>query len=195
MDRDKRKEQLAEAVWQVIRDRGIGAVSIRSVAAQAGVVVGSLRHVFPTRAELLRFSAELMTRRATERIMATELSGDPRTDAMEIIKHLLPLNAESRAELEVNLALIAEAPAQPELIEIRDHVHQQLGELCVRLVGALAGPLDEASREDRARRLHALIDGLALHLLTRPPAEDPGWAIEILRREITDLARTGHPGA
>lgn len=47
IDRDARKEQLAEAVWRVVRERGIGAVSVRTVAEEAGVVVGSLRHVFP----------------------------------------------------------------------------------------------------------------------------------------------------
>ena len=55
IDLTARKAQLAEAVWQVILDRGISAVSVRTVAEQAGLVVGSLRHVFPTRAELLAY--------------------------------------------------------------------------------------------------------------------------------------------
>lgn len=57
IDLDERREHLAQAVWTIIRERGIGAVSVRVVAAEAGVAVGSLRHVFPTRTELLQFSA------------------------------------------------------------------------------------------------------------------------------------------
>ena len=64
IDRDRRKAQLAEAVWRIVVERGIGAVSVRAVAEEAGVAVGSLRHVFPTRAELLEFSAELMVQQS-----------------------------------------------------------------------------------------------------------------------------------
>lgn len=139
IDRDSRKAQLAEAVWRVIGARRIGAVSVRSVALQAGVVVGSLRHVFPTRAELLEFSAELMVKRATERIRAVPEVEDPQQYALQALRHLLPLEADSRAELEVNVALIAESPALPELVPIRDHAYRQLPEVCTRLVGLLAG--------------------------------------------------------
>lgn len=190
IDRDARKAQLAEAVWQIIRDRGLGAVSVRSVAQQAGVAVGSLRHVFPTRAELLEFSAELMVQRATERIRAVPQAEDPQRYALEVLMHLLPLEPDSRAELEVNVALIAESPALPALVPIRDHAYQQLGEACTRLVEMLAGRARDRQIEQEARRLHAIIDGLAIHLLMEPSSEDHTWAIEIVRRELARIAST-----
>ena len=120
IDLDARRVELAEATWRVIREKGIGAVSVRTIAAEAGLVVGSLRHVFPTRAELLEFSARLMIDRATARITAIEPTGDTLEDAVAVLQELLPLTADSRAELEVNLALIAETPALPRLAGIRD---------------------------------------------------------------------------
>lgn len=191
IDRDARKAQLAEAVWRVIVERGIGAVSVRTVAEQASVAVGSLRHVFPTRAELLEFSAELMVQRARERILATPPSEDPQQYALEVVKHLLPLEPDSRAELEVDIALIAESPALPELVAIRNHAHQQLGEACTRLVEMLAGRARDRQIEQDARRLHAIVDGLAIHLLRQSPPEDSGWAIEIVRDELARIVRTG----
>ncbi|THJ68624.1 TetR family transcriptional regulator [Arthrobacter echini] len=190
IDRDARKAQFAEAVWRIILDRGISAVSIRTVAEQASVAVGSLRHVFPTRAELLRFSAELMLQRARDRILSTEALEDPEQYALEIAKNLLPLHPDSRAELEINIALIAESPALPELVQLRDDAYQQLGQLCVRLVGILAEKLGEQDVREEARRLHALIDGVALHLLMRPLAEDADWAIRIIRGELHRIAHT-----
>lgn len=192
IDLAARKAQLAEAVWQVILDRGISAVSVRTVAEQAGLVVGSLRHVFPTRAELLSFSAELMVQRATERVLATPWSDDPQQYALDVIKRLLPLEPDSRAELEVNLALVAECPAQPSLGDIRDHAHAQLLEACARLVELLTGRPRDPELIVTARRLHAIIDGLALHLL-HGEHDDAEWALAIVRAELARIA--GERGA
>lgn len=193
IDREARKAQLAQALWRVIGERGIGAVSVRSVAREAGVVVGSLRHVFPTRAELLKFSAELMVERATARIRAMPQTGDPLRYALQVLKQLLPLEPDSRAELEVNLALIAEAPALPELATIRDYAYQQLAEACAQLVEMLAGRPRDPQIVDQARRLHAIVDGLAIHLLTQSPSEDSNWAIDIVRDELARIAPRALP--
>lgn len=171
----------------MILDRGISAVSVRTVAEQAGLVVGSLRHVFPTRAELLSFSAELMVQRATERVLATPWSDDPQQYALDVIKRLLPLEPDSRAELEVNLALVAECPAQPSLGAIRDHAHTQLLEACVRLVELLTGRTRDPWLIFAARRLHAIVDGLALHLL-HSETDDTEWALAIVRDEVARIA-------
>lgn len=205
IDRQERKAQLAEAVWRIAEERGIGAVSVRSVAEQAGVVVGSLRHVFPTRAELLAFSAELMVQRATERIRALPQSGDPQRDALQVLEQLLPLTPDSRTELEVNIALIAEAPAQPELRTIRDDAQRQLEELCIQLVELLGKRPRDGQVVQQGRRLHALLDGLAIHLLTRPrldsgdgagrgDADVGGWALAIIRAEIAEIAEAATTG-
>lgn len=189
LDREARKEQLAEAVWQVILERGVGAVSIRTVAEQAGLVVGSLRYVFPSRAELLTFSAELMVRRVTERVRAVPDPGDALEYAINVIAQLLPLDAERRAELEVNLALIGEAPAEPALLSIRDHAHRELQAASMGLVRLVS---DDSHGIDRlfvhARRLHALVDGVALHLLHRDP-EEGEWALALIREELEAIAQ------
>lgn len=187
IDRDQRKAQLAEAVWRIILARGVGAVSVRSVAEEAGVAVGSLRHVFPTRAELLEFSAELMVQRARERILALPRSEDYQQYALDVLLQLLPLEPDSRAELEVNIALIAEAPALPELVTIRNHAYQQLGEACTQLVELLVQRPRDGQVLGQARRLHALIDGLALHLLMQSASEDNAWAVDILRDELARI--------
>lgn len=188
MDREARKAQLAEAVWRVILERGVAAVSVRTVAERAGLAVGSLRHVFPSRAELVRFSAELMMQRATERVLATPPADDPREYALALLGALLPLDPDSRAELEINLALLAERVAVPELVEVRDEAHRRIAGLCTRLAGMLAEEADAPAVERRARRLHALVDGLAFHLLHRPPGSDHAWALELLREEIASIA-------
>lgn len=59
-----------------------------------------------------------MVQRAMERIRGIPPTEDVQQYALEVVKHLLPLEPDSRAELEVNIALIAESPALPELARI-----------------------------------------------------------------------------
>lgn len=188
IDKEARKAQLAEAVWQVILDEGIGAVSVRTVAERAGVVVGSLRHIFPTRAELVVFSAELMVKRATERLLAIEPDDDVREYVFTIVKQLLPLDPDSRAEFEINLALFAEGTAVKGLVDIRQDANRQLADLFVRLVEMLTGERDTPESLQQSRRLHALVDGFAFHILHQPEMEETSWALDILWAEINSLA-------
>ena len=69
IDHDRRREEIAEATWRVIHAEGISGVSIRTVAAEAGISTGSIRHVFPSKTELLVHATELVGRRAPGRIV------------------------------------------------------------------------------------------------------------------------------
>lgn len=186
--REERKARLAESTWRIILDQGISAVSVRTVAAEAGMAVGSLRHLFPAQAELLEFSAELMVERAAARVTATKPSPDGVDYALAVIRHLLPLTAESRREFEVNIALIAETPAHPGLARIRDHAHEQLLDLLTRIATMLRTEEEcsEGARRD-GRRLLALVDGLGLHLIHQALGADTDWAISIVRDELVRI--------
>lgn len=185
---EERREHIAQAVWAVMSERGLSAVSVRSVAAEAQVSVGSLQHIFPTRADLLIYSAELMIDRVVRRIAAEDRDGDPIDATLRLFAHLLPLTPESRVEMDVNVALIAESRALPRLEAIRDEAHRALAEACQRAVERVAPHLPPAVVERRAARLHALTDGIALHLLHAPPGGDQRWALDLLRQELEDLA-------
>lgn len=198
IDRQARKAELAEAAWRVILRSGVSAVSVRTVADEAGLAVGSLRHVFPTRNELLIFSAELMMQRAYERIMNLPREGSAEEYVLAVVKNLVPFTRQTRAEMDVNIALIAEATAVPELKALRDSAHEQMAGACIRLAALLRGedtqtPGGEATLS--GRRLHALADGLALHLMHRAEPEDLERAAELLRYEIRSIAAGAHPGS
>ncbi|WP_254900343.1 TetR/AcrR family transcriptional regulator [Rhodococcus sp. 1168] len=190
--REDRRIRLAEATWRVIAERGIGAVSVRTVAAEAGMAVGSLRHLFPTQQELLEFSAELMIERATARVTEVTPTPDVVDYALAAIGELLPLTPDTRCEFEVNIALIAETPANPGLAGIRDHAHEQLLDLFARIVAMLQDEdnLTEKRRQV-ARRLLALVDGLGLHLLHQPADDSTAWAVNIVREELVHIQRSG----
>lgn len=181
IDHDRRREEIAEATWRVILAEGISGVSIRTVAAEARLSTGSLRHVFPSKTELLVHAMQLVDQRAWERIRRHLDEPDPRTLVIAVIKELLPLDAERRAEMQVNIALIAEAPGSEAITRVRDETYELIRDACRRMITRLreAGLAPQGSDiETSTTSLHGLIDGLAMHLLTNP---DPAFAQQALQ--------------
>jgi hypothetical protein len=83
------------------------------------------------------------------------------------------------------------AQADPALREQRDETYADLRNLVRRCVGALAeaGLLRKGlSRELETTRLHALVDGLALHGVTNPETMTPRRMRKVLRAHLASLA-------
>ncbi|MEV0255765.1 TetR/AcrR family transcriptional regulator [Streptomyces sp. NPDC050732] len=66
-DREARREDVSEAVWQVLADKGFGGLTLRAVAAAMGVSTGMLMHYFPTKRALLTHALDLLEKRTAER--------------------------------------------------------------------------------------------------------------------------------
>ena len=54
VDHDERRRQIVRALWRIAERGGLGAVSFREVAAEAGVSVRLVQYYFGTKADLLR---------------------------------------------------------------------------------------------------------------------------------------------
>jgi AcrR family transcriptional regulator len=184
VDREQRREELASALWRLVLREGIEAASLRRVAGEAGWSTGSLRHYFATQSELLAFAMELVTQRVTERVGALRPAADPRETAERLLHEILPLDAERHAEMQVWLAFTARSLVEPGLRELRDRAHLGLRSLCRAAVELLGVP--EPERE--AERVHALIDGLALHAVLDPATTTPARQTELLAAQLDALA-------
>ena len=185
VDHDERREALANALWRVVTREGIEAASLRRVAAEAGWSTGSLRHYFSTQPELLAFAMELVVQRVTDRVGAIRGDGAPRAIAAEVLQEVLPMDAERRAEAQVWLAFTTRSLVDPELRELRETAHEGLRGLC-RTAAELLGAPDEAAVE----RLHAFVDGLALHAVLDPARTTPARIAALLGAELEALGRT-----
>jgi AcrR family transcriptional regulator len=193
VDHETRREEIAEALWRVVRRDGIRAASVRTIAAEAGWSAGAVRYYFPDQAGLLGFAMDLVTQRVTRRVEALETKGNPLTVVLRYLEQILPLDAERRAEFDVWLAFMAQAQAETGADSLHRHVekvHNDLRELCGTLLGALAtaGTLAEGLDLKReVERLHALIDGLALHGAIQPAHTTPTRIRQLLRQHIESL--------
>lgn len=183
-----------EALFSVVERDGLEQASLRNVAAEAGLALGSVRHYFDNHAELMVFAMKAMSERVANRLSAhfERLQGtDDRLEvAIDMLAEVLPLDAERRREVVVWLAFVNAARTHPSLRSHADEVYKDLITLATRIFeggrrsGRLAPDVDVALE---ARRLCALLDGLSMDAILHPSQMDPETALAILRRHLTSL--------
>jgi AcrR family transcriptional regulator len=191
VDHTSRREAVTQALWQVVRRSGIHAVSVRTVAAEAGISPSALRHYFASQDELLGFALQAVVARVEARLVPSlpDLSGTE--GARTILDQFLPLDEERRAEIEVYLAFIGRAHTDARLRAIRDVADARARE-AIRLAVTL---LDDAGAFGRGRdhetetsRLYALLDGLAMHGALMSDRYPPEHLRQILGAQLRELA-------
>ncbi len=198
VDHEQRRDEIADALWRVVRRDGVAAASVRTVAAEAGWSTGAIRHYFSSQGELMAFAMTTLNERARarvqRRIAAVDLDDLDPGALVEVLGEVLPLDAQRKAESEVWLALLASARTDEHLRALADDAHRSLRGLCegiVRHVAGDAGPgLDLVEETDR---LHGLLDGLAVHG-TMYPRQMPRTRLRAaVRAHLTDLGGRAGP--
>ena len=173
VDPIERRRELAQAVWRVVLRDGLDRASVREVAREAGLSMGSLRHYFDSQSELLRFAMRMVIDRIEERVAALHVPDEPREAVRTVLAELLPLDSGRRVENEVWLAFTARALVDPELRVLRDEAYDRLRRACERWISLLLAPDTPRLEVDlETERLFALLDGLAVHAAMRPQTPD-----------------------
>lgn len=191
IDHQQRREEIAAAAWRVILRNGVAGASVRTVAAEAGLSAGSVRHVFGTQSELLAFAMRLVFTRVGARVVPLS----PGRPAEEVAAELLPLDAERRAEMGVYVAMLTAANSEPGLREVRDEALEGMhnaSRFVIALLEGAGGLPPEVDREYETVRLHALLDGLAAHLVWQAEDADTQWAHDVLVRHLRSLTSSDH---
>jgi AcrR family transcriptional regulator len=198
VDAAARRRDVVAALFRVAERDGLARVSLRTVADEAGLNLGSLRHYFASQQDLMRFAMQAMVDRVGDRLQARvdriRALGDlPTADRVEqatdLLAELLPLDDERRAELTVFLDFTAHARAHPELRDLAVRAATGSRSLALRVVARLiddSTPGDEL--ELQAERLRSLVDGLGVNATLYPEVLPPTRAREILHAHLTALA-------
>ena len=162
---------LAEAVFAVIAERGFAAVSLRDVAAQAGVSMGAVQHWFTTKDDMLRFALDHMRTRVLGRLQDRlgRLADPGRRDLLEAgLEVMLPLDEAGRQEACVNVAFVGLATTDPGYADVLRLGYQRLvdGSKAQLRAAAAAGELAPGVDPDgEAVALYFLAQGLIAPLL------------------------------
>ncbi|MDA2815141.1 TetR/AcrR family transcriptional regulator [Nocardiopsis sp. RSe5-2] len=160
---DERRTAIIHAVWQVIAESGMGAVSMRNVAAAAGVSVGRIQYWFRSKDELLRASLEAMVAGAGERHTAGTEGVDDREALWRLIAGPIPLAESSRAMVSVFYQYVGAGISHPGLAamlaEAKEGAETEAARLLERIAPGIADP------RQAARSMMATADGLTMRVL------------------------------
>lgn len=111
VDHQERKREIAEALFQIAAARGLQAVTLRAVAAAAGISMNLVQYYFPTKEEMLRFGwqriVELGGERAGKGIARALQTGDERAVVRAYLLGVLPTDERGRVLCAVQIAYFA----------------------------------------------------------------------------------------
>ncbi|GKW44505.1 TetR/AcrR family transcriptional regulator [Planococcus sp. NCCP-2050] len=169
IEHTKRKEMIAEAAWKVILEQGMEGASVRNIAKEAGLSLGSLRYYFASQSELLGFSRDLVYQKTAERMTRVfKLDMPPKEKIVQVLLDLMPATGETKLEAEVRLVFKIHARHKGEVFDAeRDSVYLAIKEVMSYLV-LLNLLKKEADLHLETERMYSLLDGLALDGMIRP---------------------------
>lgn len=201
------RQRLAHALTRVVAREGIAGISVRSVAAEAGVSGGAVQYHFPTRAEMIRYAMAWTSTQVEQRLARVPRWGDVHEWTRAVLLGLLPLDAERHREHAVWLAFVAHAETDSALATLKRETNAKLHGLYSRIIRARRGlpvPTDEPIAptvdpdvEADAVLLQSLLDGLSLHLADLEPHEAERAGPELLDRylaRVIDPPAADQPG-
>lgn len=191
VNHDERKNTIAEAMWRVILDKGMEGATVRNIADEAKLSLGALRYYFKTQDDLLVYAMELVQERAKKRIEKVLLqSYSPKELVIAMILEIVPVNTNTRIEMEVWFAFIAYVKHRSDTIDVPD---DQILEMTKRLLGFLQEQQllkSTCQMEMEIERLYGLIDGLAIHAILDPNRLDSEQIRKTIEYHIDSICVT-----
>jgi AcrR family transcriptional regulator len=189
IDHQARRLELTDALMRITRREGWDAISLRKVAAEAGVSMGMVQHYFTTKDEMLRFAIEMIEEDVRARIRARVAKlPDPHTPrrlVWTVLSEMIPRPARRTAEIEAAEVFIRRFMLSPESkarfvrsgIELRTAIK---GQILLSRKGS--GPRAEADADRDAGGLVAMLNGLMFDFVTGE--QTPEGALATMRTQI-----------
>lgn len=198
-----RRQQILKAASTIVAERGIGALSVRNVAAAAGLGASTLRHYFSSQKALYdAFLGDAFHSQLSD-LRIEDSRVEPAERLTECIVQFLPLDDMRKAELEGWFFLYYSGigPERTEqgarlLATLIRHARDRVERWLISLQSE--GALQDDSVSDHATLLLSLVDGLSLQIVTPDsgitiPVARHILGIAVARAVVDDGTWHGHP--
>lgn len=148
--------RLLDGVLTVLAEQGVGALSVRSVAAAAGVSPAQVQYYYRTKSDLVRAGFDY----AGEQFLADVVAAEA-TTLMDFVQQWLPLDDRRERRARVWLAYAAISATDAELAAASAQLDEELRQWFI----------DQDLSDHAASQLFALIDGVTMQCLMLPQSE------------------------
>lgn len=178
-------DRLLDGVVDLLATSGYEGLSIRKVAAQAGVSIGAVQHHFATKDALLAAAMGRVSARFQARLIARVPEGAaPAVVLREVADELLGAGEGARPASVVWLVRLARSAVHEPTALAHRTEWRQVEDLLASLILDARSDLGAAAARDEATTLLAVLDGLAAAVAVEPGRVPPDRARELLRRHL-----------
>ncbi|PSK98017.1 TetR family transcriptional regulator [Murinocardiopsis flavida] len=188
--RDTARLRILDAVFRLVERNGVAEASLRKVAAESGINIGSVRHYFGSHEALMAAAATeigaRMDRRADPASMRPVRPGDTagrRALLQQVADSVLPAEPEGGTELLVLGEFVAAARIRPEFRPLAERMGRDLRAL-VRDALRLAGVPDT---EVQTEHFVGLLIGLSFELVYPHGSTGSPAPRDVVRHHIAAL--------
>ena len=189
-----RRDEILDAAKAIAAEAGASAITVRSVAARAGIGASTLRHYFPTQRDLhdAVFSAAFDASLSDLRI--ADASVPARERLAECLWQFISTVDASESAVEAwaeSLATMISSRASPEMRTAWSAFTRQAQARVTSWLDILdaEGALLPGATDRQARMLIALVDGLALAMMVPESRPTPEQVHETLDDAIAAVVR------
>jgi len=203
VDAEARRQEVVQAVFRIIASDGLERASLREVADEAGLAVGSVRHYFASSDDLLVFSFGAVIDRIAARLeeslalVEQEPQGGPEqlSAVVNFLGQFLPLDEELAVDACVWMAFRHAARIKPVLAAEAERSHRTVAAAVGRLIMLLnpGGADAQQTLVTEAERLLATMDGLCMHALLQPEWMTAEMCSDVITAHLHSLS--GAPAA
>ncbi|SHF66836.1 TetR/AcrR family transcriptional regulator [Streptoalloteichus hindustanus] len=166
VDTEQQRTDIAHAVWRLAARAGLEAVSLREVAAEAGVSMGRVQHYFRTKEEMLLHGLRLALGRMEDRIsgrLRHRSSADAEDVLRSALEEMVGGDQDTRQAIRVCVAFYPRALEDPHVADLLfgdDDVLHALAADVVRAAQADHRAAPELDPDQEARVLWSVVNHL-----------------------------------
>ncbi|MQA09779.1 MAG: TetR family transcriptional regulator [Pseudonocardiaceae bacterium] len=179
-----RYQQILDAAWHLIAERGYHSVRVSDVAEACGTSAATIHYYFPGRDDLLTETLRYSVKQAFDRQVAELHQIEGAHDRLlRLIELQLPTPGLLHLEWSIWLQVWNESSLRPELRMLHSDSYTRWHETIARTIrqGQRDGVFADTDPEEFTVNLTALIDGLGIQVLTERPGRSVARMREVLR--------------
>ena len=195
-DHNERREAFAAATLRVIMRAGVGGLTVRAVAKEAGFTTGALTHYFRSKDQVLIEASEYSAKLMRPRMERKGREIDALSALKGVVEEALPITPTVRGYWRIWFGFWERAAYNPAVAKVmRARYDEWRGRLAVLIRRAQAQGEAPASFDAdlAAEELVAMVDGISIQVLLGTGRIPPARQREIIDNWIALMA-TGHAG-